>query len=356
MTAIRTSASARSTRVADNYHFGAWYDDEPDQFIGLYQIKDREIDPSLPPVPYRELEERAPKQGTWPPLAIRFPDDLPGAIDFASYGADYRAFLGDHATLPRPENVARIADRTGRSWLILYAKSGQNARAGEVERRYDGDEQFYNLNSWLVARSDLVAAVKALPGELKRESPHLGLMDTGGHIDCCYFGELGWLDAGCPHRYGNSRILIPGESTAIQGFGTTEKYAWEGNIWDCSIEETVHALLPSAYLQQSAHLQWDGYTRSWTHDGNPVICNIELGVHGADANLLVAGEDWLQSFLTAHDLAIVYGVHGERQHRGGPPEEYEWLEFNLSGAYDGSNLISGKSDIAHKRNQAARNR
>ena len=116
-------------------------------------------------------------------------------------------------------------------------------------------------------------------------------------------------------------------------------------------QDTVHALLPSAYLQQSADLQWTGSTRSWIYGKEPVVCNIELGVPGANANLLMAREDWLQGYLKTHDLAIVYGVHGERQHRGGPPEEYEWLEFNLSGAFDGSKLVSGKSDIAQKRSR-----
>ena len=338
-------------RIADNYHFGAWYEDEPDKYMGLYQINDREIDASLPPVPYGELQERVPKQGTWPPLTIDFRDELPGRIDFAAYGADYHAFLEDYVTLPWPERIARITDRLGRTWLILYAQSGQNARASEIERPYDGDEQFYNLNSWLVARGNLATAVKALPGELKRESPHLGLMDSGGHIDCCYFGELGWLDVGCPHRYINARTLIPEENAVIQGFATTEDYTWEGSIWDCSIEDSVHALLPSAYLQQSAGLQWDGNSRSWLSEGDPVICNIELGVQRANANLLVAREDWLQTFLKDCDLAIIYGVKGERQHRDGPPEEYEWLEFNLSGAYDSASLTHGESETAHKRNQ-----
>jgi hypothetical protein len=342
-------------RVADNYHFGAWYDDEPEQFMGLYQINDREIDPSLPPVPYRELHERVPKQGTWSPLIVSFPGELPGKVDFPAYSAEYRAFLDDYATLPRPESIARIVDRAGNTWLLLYAHSTQYARAGEDEDRYDGDMQFYNLNSWLITRSDLVATIEALPAELKRDSPHLRLMDTSGHIDCCYFGELGWRDAGCPHRYMNTRTLIPREGATIQGFATTEKYAWEGNIWDCSIQDSVDALSPSAYLQQTANLQWNGDTRSWISGSDPVICNIDLGVHGADANLLAAREDWLQGFLATHDLTIAYGAHGERQHRGGPPEEYEWLEFNLSGAYDGSNLTSGISDIGRKQNRAGRN-
>lgn len=159
-------------RVADNYHFGAWYEDEPDEFKGLYQINDREIDPSLPPVPYRELQERVPKHGTWPPLPIDFSGDLPIKVDFAVYGADYKAFLGDHATLPRPDSIAHIADQLGRTWLILYAHGAQYARTGEAERRYDSDMQFYNLNSWIVARSDLAETIRALPSELTRESPH----------------------------------------------------------------------------------------------------------------------------------------------------------------------------------------
>ena len=339
-------------RVADNYHFTEWPADGAVQFAGLYQIDGREIDPGLRPVPYRELQERVPKQGTWPPLAIDFPDELPGGVDFAAYGADYRAFLADHATLPRPENVARVADGLGRTWLMLYAHSGQNARAAEVERQYEGDEQFYSLNSWLVARSDLAAAVKALPAELQRDSPHLGLMDSGGHIDCCYFGELGWLDVNCPHRYMSARTLIPQEDAAIQGFATTEQYTWEGVIWDCSIEETVHALLPSAYLLQSAGLQWSGNDRSWASEGEAVICSLDLGTPGADAKLIVAREDWLQSFLRTHDLAVVYGVQGQRQHRAGPPEEYEWLEFELSGSYDDGQLARGDSEIVLKNNQS----
>lgn len=342
-------------RIADNYHFSSWYSDESDKFEGLYQINDREIDPSLPPVPYQEFHDRIVKHGTWPPLAIDFPITLPGSIDFTIYGTDYKAFLNDHATLPRPETVARITDSLGRPWLLLYTHIGQNTPTGEGERRRGrGDQQFYTLNSWLVARPELSTIIDKLFIELKNDSVHAGLMDIMGHVDCCYFGELGWLTVPCPHRRADAVSLISQETPQFRGFATAERYSWEGNIWDCSIEESASAVLPSTYLQQSAGLRWSGADRSWICEGETVICNVEHNVQGADATLLMAREDWLRGFLNTHGMAVAYGVRGERQHLGSTPEQYEWLEFSMSGAYDSANLVSGPQEISLKSNQSRR--
>ena len=50
-------------RVADNFHFASPYEDEPGEFHGIHQFNDREVDPSLPPVPYREFQERKSVKG-----------------------------------------------------------------------------------------------------------------------------------------------------------------------------------------------------------------------------------------------------------------------------------------------------
>jgi hypothetical protein len=337
-------------RIADNYYFSPGYSDEPETFEGLYQINDREIDPSLPPVPYREFQSKVVNRGTWPPLEIDFPNVLPGVLAFQAYRGDYRTFLDDHATLPRPESVARITDAENSFWIILCAHASQTERARNREQGNEGGEQFYTLNSWLVERPQAEAAANALPVELKDDSLSRGLMDRTGHVDCCYFGELGWLDVQCPHRQVDPIPLIDDEVGSISGFATTEEYLWEGSIWDCSIEERARAVLPSTFLQRSGSLRWTGSTREWFSESNAVIANVELTLADGSADLLVVREVWLQDFLAAHDMVVVYGVRGERRNLDRPQKGYTWLEFEVSGVYKDGNLETGQSEIELKSN------
>jgi hypothetical protein len=224
------------------------------------------------------------------------------------------------------------------------------------ESGHAGNEQFYTLTSWLVERTQAPATIKALSAVLKSDPAYRGLMDASGHIDCCYFGELGWLDVPCPHRQADSLPLIAQGEISVRGFTATEEYFWEGSIWDCSIEEGARAVLPSTYLQRSGDLHWSGSTRSWLSGDDPVIVNIDLETKRADVSMLAVREDWLRGFLAARDMAVVYGVRGERRNLEHAREEYRWLEFALSGAYGDEKLLPGQSEIALKSNQPRKRR
>lgn len=341
-------------RVADNYHFAWPYGDDAGEFVGIHQLNDREIDPSLPPVPYREFQERIVDQGTWPPLSIKFSNELPGSVAFDRYAGDFEAFLNDQASLPYPDAIARIKDRHGEPWIILYAHAKESQHADADERAHDTDEQFFTLSSWLVNREHTAEVMAALPGELRNDATYGELLDRNGHTDCCYVGELGWRDMQCPHQLNSEMVLTLKEDTNLKGIATVEEYTWEGNVWDCSIELGVNMVLPSTFVQRSAGLQWSGADRSWLAGTEPVVCNIDVMVNDGHSTLLLARQAWLHGFLGRQGMDLVYGLRGERQHRGRQPEDYTWKKFQLSGAYDGTNLNRGEPLIERQWNHTSK--
>ncbi|MGH3973638.1 MAG: hypothetical protein ACRDS9_09955, partial [Pseudonocardiaceae bacterium] len=69
-------------RVADNFHTARRYSDLR-SYEGLYQlIGDREIDPSLPPVPFHQLLKPETGNDTWRPSAVNFPAWPSAPINF----------------------------------------------------------------------------------------------------------------------------------------------------------------------------------------------------------------------------------------------------------------------------------
>jgi len=332
-------------RIADNYHYRTWDNDPGGTFDGVYQFNDREIDPSLPPVPYREFEQRVVSQGTWLPLNVAFPQQLPGEIEFDAYEGDSIAFLDDQATLPTPERVGRLTDGTGGTWIVLYEHVLQTLKPAEDKARYEADQQLFTLGSWLTERDEAATKLATLITNRLRDGFSLDhILDSSGHTDCCYFGELGWRAMRCPYRQPDAEVLIEKTGVELSAYPTVEHYLWESVTWDCSIEDSARSVLPSTFLQRVADLRWDGNARAWRVNDQAVICNFEVATRFGHANLLVVREDWLSSFLDSRNLALVFGVRGERQHRTGRREEYKWLEFELSGTYDASRLVNGGSE------------
>jgi hypothetical protein len=187
-------------RVADNFYYLP-YGEERRPLDGIWEINDRKIDPSLPPVPYREFQERIAKQGTWQPTGPHFPGPPPGSVDFDRYGGDSQAFLSDQDSLPYPHQIARLTGSNGQSWMLLDAHLTHAARPVSDDPGMWSDRQFYSLRSWLVPSAEVQAATSALPSKLEDHTFTSDLMDSDGHINCCYFGELGWREMGCPHQH-----------------------------------------------------------------------------------------------------------------------------------------------------------
>jgi hypothetical protein len=333
-------------RVADNYHYLPGYGEQPRPFGGIWEINDREIDPSLPPVPYREFQDRIAKQGTWLPTGPLFQGPPQGLVNFNSYGGDSQAFLDDRDSLPYPDRIARLTGDDGQPWILLAATLTHVTDPVSDDPSLWADQQFYSLSSWLVASSDLQAAVAVIPAEFGDETFTSSLSNSEGHIDCCYFGELGWREMGCANRHNEPLTITTADGTALTMTQTVERYTWEGVIWDCSIEDTVRAVLPSAFIQRSSNLRWSPDSTAW-HDGDAlVMCYLPTAVEYLGEQLVVR-EDWLRNYLAAQGMVLAYAVCGQRNHQK-DRRASSWTEFSLSGSYDSGVLSAGMSVITSK--------
>ncbi|MEV6871461.1 ATP-binding protein [Amycolatopsis sp. NPDC051128] len=287
-------------RVADNYQASRSFgDSEP--YEGLHQIiGEREIDPSLPPIDFRAFSESDGNGVTaWSPPLIQLEEWPPARLDFGRYRGDIRRFLADTTSEPTVSGSMFVRDCGGNDWVVLESfvkKVDPLAYKG-----WRGLQEHSAIDTLLVTAADSKALLAALPDEPRHEIRDL--IDSHGHTDCCYVGEVGRVGPTCYHRHDQLRQVSVGDKS-FQVVATVEQYAWEGNILDCSIGETASTVLPSTFIQQAAGLSFDMRGPSWLDAGGaPVFTYYEEEGNGSRALLVRA--TFLREFLTTHKLDLV---------------------------------------------------
>src|SRR6185369_890857 len=246
-------------RVADNYQPSRLYG-EQGPYEGLHQIMaDREIDPSLPPVEYREFAERSGEGApTWRPSPVTIIDWPPARIDFRRYRGSIDSFIGDRTSEPTLDKVAFVTDVADNTWIVLDAHITQGDP--EARERWLGLRQNFALSTWFVPRGQAADLLTHLP-LLRRERSHF-VIDTDGHTDCCYACEIGWTPHSCYYRHADfTQVGFAGRSWKL--VPAVETYCWEGSLFDCSIGESVFATLPSAFVQARSNLLFDERGPCW---------------------------------------------------------------------------------------------
>jgi hypothetical protein len=308
-------------RVADNFYASRHFDDER-PYEGLFQMSGRrEIDPSLPPVDYRDFAERGETAGrTWRESPVMMASWPPGQIDFRLYRGDVTRFIEDQASEPTLDKMAAVVDDVGERWMVLDAYVSQGDP--DADKLWRGLQQPFALESMFVPKGGADALLPLLP-ELRR-TDHWDLVDTHGHSDCCYAGEIGWSPHACPHFHREfHEIEAAGRRWRI--VASTETVAWEGSVLDCSIEETAMAVAPSSFVHARSSLTLDERGPSWLANGEVIATNYRIRT-GDRGHAFLVRASWLGRFLGAHDLELLitgwherWNVH-ERPRRGEPWE------------------------------------
>lgn len=287
-------------RVADNYQASRRFDDS-EPYEGLHQIAgDREIDPSLPPLDFRAFNEN---EGTgvtaWEPPLIQMNEWPPARLNFKKYQSDVLRFLADTGTEPTVAGSLLMRDRDGNNWVVLDGHMKQVDPL--ADKGWRGLQEVAAINSVLIAAGEARTFLTAVPAEPRFEVRDL--IDSNGHIDCCYVGEVGRTGAACYHRHDQPRPVTMG-SKPFQVVPTVEEYTWEGSILDCSIGDSATAVLPSTFLQRAAGLSFDMRGPSWLDaNGTPVFTYYEEP--GDTSRALLVRADFLREFLTARKLELV---------------------------------------------------
>lgn len=304
-------------RIADNFYMTDDHNGCQATYAGPWQFFGRDIDPTLPPPPRMRNQDGeydlgptfSPNEDRWwiPPGPQYRLDDQPVAEGWVHESGD----------LPEFEPLLKRKDKRGTRWVVLHAHyqwedkvSGYEDDQSKPRRRL-----WSQVYSWLVQPADR----DSLVAYLERHSLIGRWMPEGhGHTDAAYLGELPWAAAAAEHRDSWQEISRRGDSGTmdIKVYPAWEDYCWEGNVLDCSIDESVRASFPAPPLFESGRLCWVPGTREWrTPDGVPVACFLERDSHGA----LLVREDWLTRTLRQTDHAMVFGWLGEKQLIGAEP-------------------------------------
>ncbi|ARF75931.1 hypothetical protein B7C62_29435 [Kitasatospora albolonga] len=307
-------------RIADNYQASRRFDDSQ-PYEGLHQIiGDREIDPSLPPIAFRVFDENGGNGASaWGRPLIALDAWPPARIQFDRYRGDIVRFLADTDSEPTVAGSLFLRDRQGDDWVVL--ESFVRKTDPLAEKGWRGLQEKSAVDTLLVR----AGSSRRLLAALKEETRHdfRDLVESNGHTDCCYVGEVGRFGPSCPHRHGELRAVeIGGESLEI--VPAVEQYTWEGNILDCSIGETATAVLPSSFIQQTASLTFDMRGPSWLDAaGVPVFTYYEEP--GDNSRAFLTRKSFLRDFLAQHGLELVVWHWYERMrvrsddHRGSHP-------------------------------------
>jgi len=313
-------------RVADNFHPSRRFDDDQ-PYEGLHQIiGDREIDPSLPPIDFHAFNERRDADtAAWQPPMIQLAQWPPVPLDFKSYRGGVGLLVADTASEPTVADTLFVRDADGIQWVVLDGFMKQ--ADPQAYKGWRGLQQTNGLDTLLVPKNTSKTVVAALQGESSDVARHL--VDTNGHVDCCYVGEVGRSGPSCYHRHDQLRNTLIGDKT-FRAVPTVEQYMWEGSLLDCSIGESASTVLPSTFIQRAAGLSFDMRGPSWLDaDGRPVFTYYEEPGNASRALLVRA--DFLQGFLTKHKLELIVLHWFERmelndRHDGNHPRT--WVTTN----------------------------
>jgi hypothetical protein len=289
-------------RIADNFHTARRYSDHQD-YEGLHQIiADREIDPSLPPIPFNQLYEPDAGNDTWRPSSIHFPNWPPAPISFQQLGGSLIKFLDNTESEPVLDKVMVVTDSAEESWVLLDAYIAQGDP--EADKPWQGLQQSFRLNSWLVPAGTGNRLLPHLPSIVKGDRHDL--IDSHGHVDCCYYGEIGWSPHHCYNRHADF-IPIEADGAMFDLVHTVEDYLWEGGLYDCSINDSVSASLPSTFIRSRSTLRLIESGPGFLDDGKVAFTNHRMS--GDRGRGFLVRASWLKTFMSAHHLELVAASH-----------------------------------------------
>jgi hypothetical protein len=320
-----------------NYFHADWLYDELRPYDGPYQLMDREIDPSDPPIPFatrfprdEDADLRLTRDESQTSGAIVLPTSF--SVDLRAAEVDPDGFVSSDQDVPTALDATDLRWENDSSWVVLdgFVRTSVGGDLMKDDGKFD---QYALVRSFLVPTATAEAAARSAWDQVGRNNFN-ALEDSHGHIDCCYLGELGWRETLCYHAHPRGVAFDPEVDPGISFIRTTEEYTWEGSRFDCSIADTVKVNTPSMFLTKTARLRWSGADSSWLADGAAVIHDLELDDH---RHVLVAQAAWLRAMLDQNGLSLLVYCRGERRRlKANWRDATPWLEFRSLATVTGS--------------------
>ena len=244
-------------RVADNFHMRDHFGGRQRTYAGPWQLYGRDIDPTLPPP--RLLRNEHDESEVSPTFASD--DDVWWVSPGPSYEPDDppvgEGWAVDHEGVPEFESMVRRKDDSKTRWVVLHAYHDWKEKIPEDEERSARRrrELWSHVYSWLVRSGDR----DALVAHLERRSLAGRWMPLGRDTDAAYLGEAPSAAAAEEEEPDPDREFKTGDGERSKSINIRpgwEVYCWEGNVLDCSIEDSVTAEMPDRILFEAGELTW----------------------------------------------------------------------------------------------------
>ena len=289
--------------VSDNFEFiKDGFGDDASQYKGAWQVYGRDIDPSLL---LRNLPDDSQASNSttawWNPIQYSFSEtELEGQ----------RAWITDTEDCPDPLDFLEVVRPTdGSTWLTLEGNYNWREQGPIEEDDYEGSRR----NTWLQIRSYVVQQENAEELILwLQDQNFMGRwMPESGEMYEVFVGEFPWAHS-CTHYHsqedtwarGGNRLPVPISVT-------TTRYIKEDTSYDCSMDQTISAQLPSAWLVQEMGLRWSSGNFRYADSENQLVA-FDPSIEESGPQVLLISKEKMINFLRDKKVMLLWTTLSER--------------------------------------------
>lgn len=298
-----------TAHLADHLAYNESFDDRLHVFDGPWNMRGRDIDPSL-------LVERSNGDGwrAWDPTWW-----MPATVQLKSAPPAARlAWLDSDDDFVNSDTLIRVRDpNTGRRWLVLdefatWHQWGVHRGDKEMER-----QTWFSLKSFLVRSADAETIVQRLSGRdlNNRDLPELEIPWRG------YLGEYPWHPV-----YADIEHWVPADrryGLPAPAQPTVSKYSAERGGYDYSLIDNLSFYIPAPGLIAGLGLGLSNGKELTYARRNGDLCFFDPSTREPGPSAALVDEAAFIDFLRRENLEPIWvisgekSVHGGRSHGGG---------------------------------------
>lgn len=325
--------------VSDNFEFiKDGFGNDSSQYQGAWQVYGRDIDPSLL---LRSLPDDSQASNSttvwWNPIQCGFSE---------TELERQRAWITEKDDCPEPLELLEIVRPTdGSTWLTLEGNYNWREQGPIEEDSYEGSRR----NMWIQIRSYFVQQenAEALILWLQDQNFMGRWMPESGEMYEVFVGEFPWANS-CAQYHSQEDTWVRGESRLPAPISVTStRYINEDSSYDCSIDETISAQIPSAWLIQKMGLRWSNGNFCYVDSDNELAA-FDPSIEESGPQTLLISKEKMVKFLQDNKFVLLWTILSERL----LTKNSEWDgSMESSGVYslDGGTVIKKSLKSWHRK-------
>jgi hypothetical protein len=269
-----------------------------------------------------DLEEMRFIKHIDPTIALRSYADLPNlakskSIDFPSVTEwspekDNFGWIKSELDFIQAEELVYQTGTDGSEWVLLDGGHSFQEETPPEEEKFSLQRRdvFYVINSCIYEKEHERKILKFLENV---DYAGRWMPESRDQIDP-HFAEF---------AFEIFRTEMPSAKICSQSHGgvpfryslTTEQYIYEKGTHDCSMDETLHLMMPSLPILNSMGLEGKNFDGTFSLNDNPIAFNIrDKTAHG-----FLFEKNALEEFLQKNNLGIFWSILAEKRMIGGTP-------------------------------------